>query len=131
MSLRKITVPEGVKSLRNRVFMNCYILENIYLPDSLVDIGQNVFTGCSKNLVIHAGNISGNDSQGRKIVFRELKFNNYILKYTLENIFEITKEKDFMYFDDSKPTNLNNKVLLKQEPLYFYTLGGDEFTFEN
>ena len=128
ISLRKITVPEGVKSIRNRVFMNCCNLENIYLPVSLVDIGQNVFTGCSKNLIIHAVNISFNDSKGRKIVFRELKFNNNILKYTLENIFEITKEKDFMYFDDSKPTNLNNKILISQNPLYFYTLGGDGFT---
>ena len=41
--LTNVTVPDGVKSIGNRVFAGCSILNTVTLPDSLIHIGDHAF----------------------------------------------------------------------------------------
>ena len=45
-SLSSITIPDGVTSIENYVFMQCYSLSSITIPDSVTSIRQNAFSGC-------------------------------------------------------------------------------------
>lgn len=44
--LNSITIPEGVKSIGNEAFMNCYSLKSIDIPDSVEEIGELAFARC-------------------------------------------------------------------------------------
>ncbi len=46
--LKKIEIPEGIKTICGSAFENCSSLEEVILPSSLVEIGDNAFRGCSK-----------------------------------------------------------------------------------
>ncbi|MCR5570415.1 MAG: leucine-rich repeat domain-containing protein [Paludibacteraceae bacterium] len=46
MTLRKITVPEGVVSIDDEAFSDCKKLEKITLPKSLKSIGSHAFNNC-------------------------------------------------------------------------------------
>ena len=48
LSLKKLTVPEGVEYIGNRAFAGCTSLEEIYLPASLKEIEPGAFEGCAK-----------------------------------------------------------------------------------
>lgn len=52
-SLRKVTLPEGLKKIGFQAFSECSALEEINFPSTLEDIGSNSFTYCGKldNLV--------------------------------------------------------------------------------
>lgn len=44
--LTNLIIPEGVKQINDYAFYNCNLKGRVILPDSLVDIGYNSFTGC-------------------------------------------------------------------------------------
>lgn len=44
----ELTIPEGVKEIKNRTFMNCKNLISLTLPDNLLSIAYEAFYGCSK-----------------------------------------------------------------------------------
>lgn len=47
-SLKKIgPIPSNIKSIRSNLFMNCYNLEEIVLPEGLTSIQAGAFSGCS------------------------------------------------------------------------------------
>ncbi len=53
ISLRKITLPEGLTTLHDAVFMGCSSLESINLPSSLEHIGAFAFYNCSSLKELH------------------------------------------------------------------------------
>ena len=56
-SLKKVTLPEGLKKIGFQSFSECSALEEVNFPDSLEDIGSNSFTYCSnlRNVVFPQG----------------------------------------------------------------------------
>ncbi len=48
----KTVVVTGGKNIGNDAFRNCSSIESIILPDSLTDIGDNAFYGCSKLAIV-------------------------------------------------------------------------------
>ena len=46
--LTNITILDGVTSIGNSVFSNCYRLTSIIIPDSVTSIGDNAFSNCGK-----------------------------------------------------------------------------------
>ena len=46
-SLRKVSLPEGLKKIGFQAFSECSSLEEINFPESLEDIGSNSFTYCT------------------------------------------------------------------------------------
>lgn len=52
-SLRKVTLPQGLKKIGFQAFSECSSLEEIIMPASLEDIGSNSFTYCSSLDNIH------------------------------------------------------------------------------
>ncbi len=46
-SLKKVTLPEGLKKIGFQAFSECEALENINFPSTLEDIGSNSFAYCS------------------------------------------------------------------------------------
>lgn len=50
--LRTVIIHEGTTDIRFRAFANCCNLEHIYLPNSLVNIEEEVFFNCKK-VTIH------------------------------------------------------------------------------
>ena len=44
--MRKVTIPEGLTSIRESAFQECNALETIKLPGSLTSIENNAFVGC-------------------------------------------------------------------------------------
>ena len=51
-SLKTITIPESVETLRDYVFYECANLEEVIVLGDTRDIGSKVFYGCSENLVV-------------------------------------------------------------------------------
>lgn len=47
INLRKINLPDSVRSIGNKAFSSCKQLENLKLPSSLEIIGDEAFSGCS------------------------------------------------------------------------------------
>lgn len=47
-SLRKVTLPEGMRKIGFQAFSECRSLESVNFPASLEDIGSNSFTYCEK-----------------------------------------------------------------------------------
>lgn len=45
-SVRDITIPEGVTSIGDRAFAGCHILRSINFPNSLTQIGADIFLDC-------------------------------------------------------------------------------------
>ncbi len=54
--LTTITIPGSVTSIGHYAFCNCSGLTSIAIPDGVTSIGNYAFSGCSGNLVIIAGN---------------------------------------------------------------------------
>ena len=46
-SIKKITLPNSIKSIGNSAFENCANLTSINMPESLVNIGNSAFSGCT------------------------------------------------------------------------------------
>lgn len=53
VSLKSITIPEGVTNLPYRAFYGCSSLSSVLLPDSLISIEQDAFCGCISINAIH------------------------------------------------------------------------------
>jgi hypothetical protein len=66
--LKKISVPEGVKTLGYATFMMCESLEEVTLPKSLEEIGDFVFSHCSSLATI---NYRGPEEDWQGISFSE------------------------------------------------------------
>lgn len=45
-NLKKITLPEGMRTIGECAFYNCNNLENIYLPSTVINIGREAFGNC-------------------------------------------------------------------------------------
>ena len=45
--IRELTIPEGVKEINDRTFINCKSLISLTLPDNLLSIGYEAFYGCT------------------------------------------------------------------------------------
>lgn len=45
-----VNIPNGIKRIKSRAFLNCKSITNVYIPDSVSSIGEGCFDGC-KNLV--------------------------------------------------------------------------------
>lgn len=56
--LEEIEIPEGVTSIGDLAFSNCYALQSIVLPSTLTSIGSGAFSGCSDltEITIHEDN---------------------------------------------------------------------------
>ena len=52
--LRNVVIPDGVTSINDHAFQNCWSLESITIPDSVTSIGYSAFNGCIrlKNVTI-------------------------------------------------------------------------------
>ena len=46
--LKEVTIPEGVKEIGNRAFLECSSLEKISIPNTVKSIGAYAFTRCNK-----------------------------------------------------------------------------------
>lgn len=56
LTLKEITLPEGIESIGIRAFRNCKGIKEISLPDSLTSIGDSAFIGCKSLRTVHYGN---------------------------------------------------------------------------
>ncbi len=45
--MKTVVIPEKIKTVSDRLFVNCFELESIELPDSLKEIGEFAFYNCS------------------------------------------------------------------------------------
>ena len=61
MELRSIDIGDGVESIGEYAFYGCFGVEVIYLPDSIMRIGQNAFKGCSINLEFGNHQVNSSD----------------------------------------------------------------------
>lgn len=50
--LESIYIPDGVETIEDRAFENCKDLTDVTISSSVTSIGENVFAGCSKDLII-------------------------------------------------------------------------------
>ena len=50
--IKEIIIREGITSVGNFAFSNCYQLEKLYLPSTLTSIGESAFTGCNVSAII-------------------------------------------------------------------------------
>ena len=74
--IKKIMLPDTVKSLRNNCFSYCEQLEEITLPASVTEIGNDVFYGCrtlktlssAPGIRSRAPSASGSAPSGQKTV---------------------------------------------------------------
>ena len=70
--IKDLTIPEGVTSVGNYAFANCYRLLSITIPDGVTSIGGHAFEWCSnlQNIYCHAGQVpeTGNNVFGSSIV---------------------------------------------------------------
>lgn len=48
ISLKSVTIPEGVKTIGNRCFADCYCLTNVTIPSGVTTLGNSCFSMCSK-----------------------------------------------------------------------------------
>lgn len=46
-SLKRVSLPKGLKVLSNNIFEYCKSLTEIFLPDCVTEIGDSVFSGCT------------------------------------------------------------------------------------
>ena len=49
--MKNIVIPEKIRVIRDRLFLNCFELENIELPDGLKEIGEFAFYNCALRTV--------------------------------------------------------------------------------
>lgn len=49
--MKNVVIPEKIKAVSDRLFLNCFELENIELPDSLKEIGEFAFYNCNLRTV--------------------------------------------------------------------------------
>ena len=47
-TVTRITLPEGIRSIGEGAFLQCYGLTEMNIPDSVTEIGNNAFSGCNK-----------------------------------------------------------------------------------
>ena len=68
-TLKKVTLPSGVKYIVEGAFSGCTALSSINLPSSLTDIGDDAFCNCKslKIAVVHKGSSLGTQYQGSGI----------------------------------------------------------------
>ena len=64
-SVSKVILPKTIKKLSNKLFMNCPNLHKIFIPDSVVEFGSNVFSGTPDDLLIGANFRTDNASKLR------------------------------------------------------------------
>lgn len=50
-----LTIPEGVESIGERAFSNCYQLTSLYIPGSVKTIGTSAFTNCGLKDIYFSG----------------------------------------------------------------------------
>ena len=50
---KEITIPKTVISIETRAFSYCEELVNIYIPNSVQNMGEYIFKGCSNDLIIN------------------------------------------------------------------------------
>jgi hypothetical protein len=46
-TVKEITLPENIPSLKENAFLNCNALASLHLPSKVKDIGQNALSGCT------------------------------------------------------------------------------------
>ncbi len=51
----KLNIPSSVKVIGDYAFADCKSLQNVYIPKSVIWLGQNVFYDCDRNLQIRCG----------------------------------------------------------------------------
>lgn len=71
LKIKSIDIPEGYKSIGNKVFAGCENLEYAHLPSSMREIGSQAFEGCIhlKELYIHNGiSFKGNNTFYKAII---------------------------------------------------------------
>ena len=51
-SLKKITLCEGLESIKEEAFYGCTSLKEIVVPSAIGEIRVGAFTGCHENLVV-------------------------------------------------------------------------------
>ena len=51
--LINVTIPEGVKNIRDEAFSECNTLSNVTILGNETSVGNDVFTGCSSDLIIN------------------------------------------------------------------------------
>ena len=47
ITIKKVIICDGIKSIKDNTFDNCSNIQSIVLPESLTSIGSNAFSGCS------------------------------------------------------------------------------------
>lgn len=53
MSIKSVTLPEGITAIGDRAFDDCYNLKTINIPDSVTSIGDSAFRRCDNLTEIH------------------------------------------------------------------------------
>ena len=84
LTLVKVTVPEGVRSIGDYAFECCGCLKKIYMPESLETIGEGVFSGCVRLVLTDLQ--EGVKSIGRGAFLNCTALNSIDLPASLETI---------------------------------------------
>lgn len=59
--LESLTIPEGIKTIRNSAFAGCYKLKSIVIPESVESIESTAFAGCPDLTIYCKANTENNN----------------------------------------------------------------------
>ena len=94
------TIPEGVTSIGENVFLGCRALKNITIPDSVTSIGNYALDGCHDDITIY----------GREGSYSEkyAKQNGIAFEVMSSKITTREKKQMIQYFKDLQAFHRNN-----------------------
>lgn len=88
-SLETVHLSNGIKKILPRTFENCYSLTDLYVPDTVTEIGEYAFSGCSNLKTIHLPSGITKISKG---MFKDCKS---LVKCFLSDDIEIIEDEAF------------------------------------
>ena len=101
------SIPSTVTHICNNAFADVVNLKSLLIPDSVQSFGDNVFTGCSEDLVIRA---SSGSAAEKYAIENGIKFEQVITTRPWKLSQSITVKSEFSCVNGCAPFNLNAKA---------------------
>lgn len=102
-----VKISEGIKSIGANAFYNCTNLSNIYLPESVTEVGNNMLGNCPSDMIVNFAKrapFSWDVSWmgGYKEPYNYYSLLGFELRYNPERRSELTQKDGAYYYDDGE-----------------------------